>query len=501
METTLQQNKKYEIIAEQIKEQIIREGLRKNDRLPSVIGLSKMFNVAPATICESLKLLRKAKIIRSVPKKGSFIARLPNLPKKPKSKSQTTFEDPNSSLDFLEHNSPLKTVFTSTATELTFYTNEFEDVSRKKMWEKLLNTVESGMVNTRIKPVYESESFKYIRQSGLPDVFTIYEPNLRFFRQAGLLQTIPENEIYETFMVSEHFKLSWRKLLSDKRVDCIPFSISVALSLWNTNLYATYCPDKNISDQKCRKISTLKETIDFDAENAPIVASFIHMLFYTLLEEGIKFYNPETNRLSLKNPAIREVLKFNKMMFGKFCQRFNVSTIHPSLVWESFFRGEILSMNTFSYALPMFSKEVPFGSMVFPGQQMYKKYSPSTSIYLGISKGCRDSERARDFIRLASGPLGQTILSEFRANVPVYKKIAMSPEFLSGCPSGMDKVVSELENTTMIFNNWPIFDYTFQDKILGLTMQFFEGRIDLDTAMKMLQKTASLLTGNIKNNS
>lgn len=460
--------KKYEKIAELIEEMIIDSGFKVGDRLPSVNALCELFNVAPATMCNSLEQLRDRGIIKSFPRKGNFISKLP----------EPEMAIDQETADFLEHCSPVSSIFSPRIKTLKVFIEEYKFPGRKRFWNRLIAGFQSRhrdiQINVCTDPMEASDADVILgTHSSWPDLVTESQEEVD-----QLQKGVNFSEYFPSALVTSH---------KDRHFANLPFAVSQELRLWNCQLAEKYCPDV-LTDVPRHIISYIIDNCDYQSPDFPVVGSFIHFFPVILMEEGIDILNRETGQISFDHPRIPDILTFNRCMYQKMLDRPEwTGQFRIDYFWQAFVQGEIMALDTFSYALPIIPEKPSFGIKVQSTTIDHYQSSTAVSQTFGLGISCQDIENAIKFIRFACGRSGQKLLAESRCNIPALRCIAEHKDFLSRCPDNMASVLKDLYHETSVLTEFEIFDQTKYGYLQDFTMDYLEGKKSLSETMKCFQ--------------
>ncbi|MHC4872209.1 MAG: GntR family transcriptional regulator [Planctomycetota bacterium] len=490
---SLQSDKKYETIARQIEEQLREEGLQQGDRLPSVVALSKRFNVAPLTLRNALRVLEEKDILEAVAKKGIFVKQ--SLADADTSEGEISSESKNSN-SAVDVYSPVSSIFVQTVKELNFYADEWAAPAQRPLWERLCKTIESMLGNVRINMLPSCDAYNFIGGSGvqqLPDVFTVSHPKLPRFRTAGALASL--GNLWQSMQPEEQFfRVSLDALGASEEIDVLPFSVSACLQFVNTKLLN----DLNSSHNKEYDSEKLFEELikDPSPEKLPLCIPFIHMLTFGMLEAGIPLVDNRNKNYCWDADAVAKVLGFNKHMYSRSKEILSSRPMRTDLLWDTFFKGDVLFMNTFSYALSHFNKQLKFTEQssaqeslfkVLPSRSTCPGWAPSTSVGMAVSALSENSDYAKEFIALACGDVGQGILAEEGASIPASIKAARSADFMAHCPAGMDKVLDSFVQSRSMMRHWACLRMPFSERINTLVLPYYDGEVEKEELLKTLK--------------
>jgi len=467
--------KKYELIADKLEEMILSNNMKKEQRLASVNDLCKMFNVAPVTMCNSLELLRDRGLIRSVPRKGNFVK---NIPQNKNLHSRETF-------NYIERCSPVSSIFTPRLKTLSIFLEDYDIPSRKSFWDCVI--AEFQIQYPKINIVASADK----KKSTKCDVI------LNSGNDQSQLSCTAEvrKKLFDQINIKDYFPAS---LSADKQQKhaALPFSISQEMRLWNGELAKKYCPGV-IENNPSNVISYIIDNYDYKAPDFPLVASFIHFVPLILISEGIDVYNSTNGILDFSDKRIPEILEFNRCMIEKLYKMTDWDgEFNPEFFWNAFSRGEILALDTFSYALMIIPENTSFE--IFAQTSDMERFNCSTSVQsiMGVGKDCEDIDSAINFIKFACGECGQQMLADSKSNIPAMRSVAESEQFLKHCPTNMDSLLQKLYHNDSVLTMMEIFD---QNKYFNLEIVFqnyLYGKIELSEAIEQLKQVASAKQNN-----
>ncbi len=462
----IRNTKKYELIADRIEEMIIESGMKEGDRLASVSELTRLFNVAPATTCNALDLLRRRRKIVSVPRKGNFIGKIPSRKQEPKSDFAS----------YLEACNPFGAVFSRRSRTISVCMDEYRFSFRKQMWDEIFSLFHRDSEGVEIK-VIEDKS-----QAGNTDIVLTSNHMLN---DSVLRSPDLRRKLFGDFS-KEGLYPAALNALSGNDYAVMPFAISQQMRLLNCGLVQRHCPGL-LARTPANFISHIIGNYDFKSQKFPPLATFIHFLPLTLTEEGIDIYDARTGRIDFSDGRIPGILEFNRCMVAKLQFLYDGWTeLSLGRLWENFLEGRLMAVDTFSYAMPMVAGGRNF-KISAQASSMRRLNSSITRIQmLGITKNCRNVEGAAEFIRFACGVEGQSILAKSGCNIPVLRSCAESDAFLGRCPDNMRSNLKELEYGKSLLDI-PIYDVSKFSRINYIAEDYYFGRITLDKALDSLK--------------
>ncbi len=471
----LKNTKKYEMIADKIERMVLESGMKPGDRLSSVNDLCLLFNVAPATICNSLELLRSRNVITSIPRKGNFVEKLP-VPK-PETCSDLA--------EYLEHSNPIGSMFSPRRKTVSIYIDEYRFSFRKQLWDKIFEAFRRQYGNVEINLIDD------ISRVESADIILYADYSVK--ADHALIKAVMNSEdlrqrLYKDSDLRSYFPVALESL-SGNQLAAMPFAVSQALRLFNRNLLEQHCPEFLDHNQE-NLIAEIMTKYDYSASGFPAMGTFIHLLPLPLIEEGIPVYDFKTGKIDFSDHRIPPVLKFNRCMVDKLQNKPGGSVkLSVGYIGDKFVKNELMALDTFSsYALPLTRRNHDFRIMVKPSPAAARlKHSVTCIQILGIGRNCRDAGLALDFIRFACGTGGQMILAESKCNIPALRACAETDIFLNDCPENMNESLKELYLEKSLLN-FPIFnDALLHNKINDLTLDYYSGRINLAETVKRLK--------------
>jgi DNA-binding transcriptional regulator YhcF (GntR family) len=462
----LKNTKKYELIANRIEEIILESGMKVGDRLSSVNELTKLFNVAPATTCNSLNLLRDRKIIISMPRKGNFIERLP----------VRQAEKASDFASYLEGCHPLGSIFTPRRKTLSVCIDEYRFSFRKQLWDKIFSRFSQSCSGIEIKVMGDRNQ---------ADAADIVLTSNHLLDDSILDSSVLRKKLFRDCVSGEHY-LSALNGLSGNNLAVMPFAISQQMRLLNCNLLERHCPGL-LRERPERFITYISDNYDFKSPKFPPLATFIHFLPLTLTEEGAELYDPKTGKIDFSDERIPKVLEFNRCMSEKLQKRYggweNLST---GRIWEKFLDNKMIAVDSFSYAMPLVSSSKKFKILAQTSSMKRLKCSITVVQMLGITKNCRNVDAAADFTSFACGREGQFILAQSGCNIPVLRHCAESDVFLEKCPENMRENLRELDYEKSLLD-FPVYNISRFHEINDISVDYYSGKITLKKALDSLK--------------
>ena len=238
----LKNTKKYELIADRIEEMILESGMKTGERLSSVNDLAKLFNVAPATICNSLDLLRDRKIIISMPRKGNFIRKLP----------VRETEAASDFASYLEACHPFGSIFSQRRKILSVCIDEYRFSFRKQLWDKIFS---------RFSEVFDGIEFKVIDDKHQADNADILLTSNHQLDDIILDSPDLRQKLFRDCAGGDHYPAALNGL-SGNNLAVMPFAISQQMRLLNCGLIEQHCPSL-LRDKPERFISYIIDNYDY----------------------------------------------------------------------------------------------------------------------------------------------------------------------------------------------------------------------------------------------
>ncbi len=466
---SISNKKKYELIADKIEEMILEHSMKEGQRLASVNDLCKMFNVAPATMCNSLELLRDRGVIQSIARKGNFIKCLPVL--NGGAASAATYR-------YIERCSPVSSIFSSPLTTLKIYLEDYDIPCRKEFWNGIFSQMQTEIPRLNIVATADKGQI-----SDCDIVLAVREDITNLSADPVIC-----DKLWNKTSSDDYFPAAFQNRDFAKKYAAMPFSVSQEMRLWNCTLAEKYCPGI-ARDIPQNIISHIINNYDYRADDFPLVASFIHFLPLTLLSEGIDIYNVETGKPDFSDNRIPGIFEFNRFMFEKFMDMASSENEYGSeFFWKSFSNGEILFLDTFSYSLMVLPENPAFEMMVQASDMSRFNCSVSVPCVLGIGKNCRDIDNSIKFIKFACGKAGQAMLAKSRSNIPAMRAVAESSDFLNHCPPNMKSVLQNLNFQNSVLNEMEIFDENKFIKLQALIQDYLYGQLELKETIDILRK-------------
>jgi DNA-binding transcriptional regulator YhcF (GntR family) len=461
----LKNTKKYELIAARIEEMILESGMKVGDRLSSVSDLTKLFNVAPATTCNSLKLLRKRKIIISMPRKGNFIAKLP----------LREAVGPSDFASYIEECNPFGSVFVPRRKTISVCISEYNISYRKQLWDKIFS---------RFSESFRGTDFKVINDKRQADVVLT---SSRFLNDDVLDARDLRQKLFKGFISGDYYPAALNGL-SGNDLALMPFAISQQMRISNCGLIEKYCPEL-LKERPKEFITYIINNYDYKSPEFPPLATFVHFLPLTLTEEGAEICDPRTGKIDFSDDRIPKIFEFNRCMIKKLQDRYcGWSELSVALLWEIFLENGLIALDTFSYHLPLVTSNKKLKVLAHTSSMKRLNCSLTSVQMLGVGRNYHDAEAAVDFIRFACGKEGQVILAESGCNIPVLRHYAESDVFLKTCPEDMRENLKELEYKKSLLD-FSIYDHLKYPEINGISVDYYSGKITLDKALDSLRNT------------
>lgn len=456
--------KKYEMIAEMIESMLLESDFGVGDRLPSVKRLCGLFEVATATMCNSLELLRDRGVIESRPRSGNFVKCLP----------ECAGEFDVDTAGFLEGDSPVSSIFTPRPKRIKALIDECRFPNCRRLWDEIVTAF-------------------HVREGGVavelttnPDPATDIDVVLGGHRHwPGAISESAEavEALFEGVEAGDYFPAAWVNPHKNRDFAMLPFAVSQQARLWNVDLVKRFCPELSDGFHK-HVIRHIVANHDYQAPDFPIVASFVHFLPLVLMEEGVDVYDPATRATRFDDPRIPEILTFNKRMFEKMERGGDVNV---ERLWRAFADGEIMALDTFSYALSVIPENPPFAVKIQTSDLEDPERSISVPQTLGVGVHCQDVATAVAFIQFACGPVGQRILAQSRAKIPARRVAARDERFISRCPDGLSSMLDYLERPCSVLIDYEIFDERKHEDLQDAVSDYLKGARGLSETMKLLK--------------